>query len=325
MPRPRAADPVVWLLKRIGQSVFLIWLVASLVFLALRMVPGDPAELLLSQGGSAPTEAAVAALRARLGLDQPILTQYLANFAGLVQWDLGRSLLDGSSVSAEIARRLPRTLEVIAVSAVLSVIFGVTLGTLAALNRGGWFDRGALLVSAVLNSIPVFVSGTLIILVFSQLLKWLPAGGFVAFGQNPGRHVLLLMMPAVSIALGLSAVMLRITRSSVLDVLGNDHVRAARAKGIGEGRLIRRHVVYNALIPVVTVLGLNMGTLLGGTVLVEFTFNWPGLSGLLIGAVGARDYPMVMGVVLVISILFVLINLLVELIYALLDPRVMRA
>jgi len=198
-------------------------------------------------------------------------------------------------------------------------------GTYAALHRGGAFDRIASGVAALLLAVPVFVVGTLLILILAQWLRIMPAGGYVPFADNPGRHLALLALPALTIAKGLAAVLFRMTRASVLDALSRDHVRTARAKGLTPRRVLTRHVVRNALTPILTVLGLHMGTLLGGTVLVEYVFNWPGLSTPLLRAVEARDYPMVVGIVLTISGLFLLINLIMDLLYAALDPRIRAA
>jgi peptide/nickel transport system permease protein len=176
-----------------------------------------------------------------------------------------------------------------------------------------------------LQAVPVFVLGTLLVLCFAVLLRWMPAGGYVALAQDPGRHLLLLTLPALAIAKGLIAVVFRMTRAATLDSLSRDYVRTARAKGLSPARVLLRHVLRNALIPIVTVLALQMGTLLGGTVLVEYVFNWPGLSSPLLRAVEARDYPMVVGIVLTISVLFVALNLAMDLVYAALDPRIRRA
>jgi peptide/nickel transport system permease protein len=309
-------------LTRIAVALGLIWAVVTLVFLVIHFVPGDPAELLLSQGGVAPDPAAVAELREKLGLDRPILAQYVSHVGGLLQGDLGSSLLDDHSVAEEIALRLPRTLELIFAASLIAVLFGLPLGTLAALRSGGAIDRVLAGAAGLGLSIPVFVVGTIAILVFAQKLRWVPAGGFVPFARDPLQHLILLMMPASTIALGLGAVVFRVTRSSVLEVLERDYVRAAHAKGLKPSRIVLHHVLRNALIPVVTVVALHMGSLLGGTVLVEFVFNWPGLSGYLVRAVEQRDYPEVVGIVLVISIAFVVINLAVDLLYAVIDPRV---
>ena len=229
---------------------------------------------------------------------------------------------DESSIAEAIMRRLPRTLELIAAAALFGILIGVPAGTFAAIQRGGAFDRIASGLSALGMAIPVFVMGTLILLLFAQTLRWVPAGGYVAFEQNPWLHLKLLSMPAITIALHLAPVVFRITRASVLDVSTRDYVRTARAKGLGPRPILVRHVVRNALMPVVTVIGLQLGGLLGGTVLVEFVFNWPGLSGLLVESVSSRDYPEVVAIVLVISILFVGLNLLIDLLYGALDPRV---
>jgi peptide/nickel transport system permease protein len=313
-----------WLLRRSGVAVILVWVVASIVFLAIRLVPGDPATLLLSQGGVAPDPSAVVVLRGQLGLNQPIWTQYVESITAALSGNLGNSLQDGTPVTAEIVRRLPRTLELIGAAAVIAVLTGLPGGLAAALRRGGGFDRAASFASAVALAVPVFVTGTLIVLVFAQWLRWVPAGGYVPLAQDPGRHLLLLVMPAAAIGLGLSAATFRITRASVLDVSQKDYVRTARGKGVTRGRVVLHHVLRNALMPVVTVIGLQLGTLLGGTVLVEYVFNWPGLSGLLVDAVNARDYPEVEGIVLVISVLFVALNLLLDVLYAVLDPRISR-
>lgn len=314
-----------YLLRRVGLALLLVWVVATIVFMAIHLVPGDPAEILMSSAGATPDPAAVEALRERLGLNRPLGTQYLDFLAGLLRGDLGTSLVDDYPVLDEIGLRLPRTLELIASGTILAVLIGVPAGTWAALNRGGSFDRAASATAAFVLAIPVFVVGTLLVLLLAQTLRLMPAGGYVPFARNPGQHLLLLTLPAVAIAKGLTAVLFRMTRSSVLDVVAQDHVRTARAKGLGPGRVVLKHIVRNALSPVLTVLGLHMGALLGGTVLVEYVFNWPGLSTPLLRAVESRDYPMVVGIVLVVSTLFLTINLVVDLLRAALDPRIRTA
>jgi ABC-type dipeptide/oligopeptide/nickel transport system permease component len=311
-----------WLLRRLLTSVLLIWVVASIVFLAIRLVPGDPAELLLSQGGMAPDPAAVAELDDQLGLNRPVLVQYVDSLRRLAIGDLGRSLQDESPVAAEIAVRLPRTLELIGAAALIAVVLGIPGGLRAATGRDGAFDQASSFAAALAMAVPVFVVGTLMVLLFAQMLHWVPAGGYVPLARDPVRHLTLLAMPALTIALGLTASVFRMTRAAVLDEQRRDHVRTAWAKGLSPPRVMVRHVLRNALMPVVTVLALHLGTLLGGTVLVEYVFNYPGLSGLLVEGVNARDYPEVQGVVLVISVLFVALNLAVDVLYAVLDPRV---
>lgn len=313
---------LLWTVRRLGVSVLLVWIVATLVFLAIRAVPGDPAELLLSQGGMSPDPASVQELRDQLGLDRPVLAQYGTDMLRAMHGDLGQSIQDGTPVAESIGRRLPRTLELIGAGGLLAVLLGVPAGTLAAVWAGGWLDRVGSAAAGLAQAVPVFVLGTLLVLVFAQRLHWIAAGGYVAFAEAPGQHLLLLLMPALTIAAGLAAAVFRMTRSAVQEVAGRDWVRTARAKGVGPGRVLLHHMLRNALIPVVTVIALHLGGLLGGTVLVEYVFNWPGLSGMLVDAVSARDYPEVVGIILVISVLFVGLNLLVDLLYAALDPRV---
>jgi peptide/nickel transport system permease protein len=313
---------LVYLVKRLIISAGLVWLVATLIFLALYLVPGDPAEMLLSGGGVQPDRALVENLREKLGLHRPLMEQYLAYLGNLARFDLGVSFQDEAPVAAEVAKRLPRTLELILAAVVLALSIGMPIGIRAAIERNGPVDRAASYAASLFQSVPVFVIGTLFVLVFATKLRWVPAGGFVAFSANPSQHLLQLLMPSVTIAIPLSAVVFRMTRTAVLETLDREWVRTARANGLPESQVMRRHVVRNALGPVVTIVGLQMGTLLGGTVLVEYVFNWPGLSGYLVRAVEQRDYPEVRGIVLVISILFVMLNLIVDVLYAVIDPRV---
>ncbi len=311
-----------FLVRRILASLLLVWIVASIVFLAIHLVPGDPAELLLSAGGAAPDPVTVAELRDRLGLNLPLRTQYGHFLGGLLHGDLGTSLVDDYPVLDEIALRLPRTLELIVAATIIALAVALPTGTWAALHKGSAFDRIAAATAGLVLAVPVFVVGTLMVLALAQTLHLMPAGGYVPLAKAPGQHLLLLAMPAIAIAGGLSAVLFRMTRAAVLDVAGRDFVRTAWAKGLSPARVQIRHVLRNALSPVLTVLGLHMGALLGGTVLVEYVFNWPGLSTPLLAAVDARDYPMVVGIVLVTSTLFLVINLVMDLLYAVLDPRI---
>lgn len=313
-----------WFIRRIVQSVIMLWIVVSLVFLSIHFVPGDPVELLLSQDGAAPDPAMVAMVREQLGLNRPVLDQYLDKLGELARFDLGTSIVDFSLVATEIGKRLPRTLELIAAAAIISLLIGLPSGVLAASNPKSMFSRGAMFVAGAAQSIPVFVVGTLLVIVFAQLLGWLPAGGFVPFSRDPGKHMLLLIMPAATIAIGLSAVVFRITRSSMLEVLPQDFIRTARAKGVPARRVMIRHALRNALMPVITVFALQLGGLLAGTVLVETVFNWPGLSGMLVAGVNARDYPVVTGVIVVVAAFYIGLNLLVDIIYGLTDPRVRK-
>lgn len=312
---------MVWFVKRLLISILLVWIVGSVVFSIIYLVPGDPAELLLSQSGSAPDPATVAALRTQLGLDRPFLQQYLQAWTGFVHGNFGYSLRDEASVGAEIAKRLPRTFELIGAAALISALVGIPFGVAAALSRSMWIDRVLSAIAGLGISIPIYVVGTGILYLLAQYWRLVPAGGFVNFSEDPVQHLILLIMPATTIAVGLSATIFRITRTAVLEIALKDYIRTARAKGVSRPRTVIHHVVRNALLPITTVFGLQLGGLLGGTVLVEYVFNWPGLSSLLVSSVNYRDYPMVVGIIMTISIVFVLLNLLIDILYGVLDPR----
>jgi peptide/nickel transport system permease protein len=311
-----------WFAKRVGVSLLLIWMVATMVFAAIHVVPGDPAEIMLSEGGYAPDPAAVQQLREQLGLNKPILRQYWSWLDNLGHGNLGTSVLDGSPVGELIGLRLPRTLELIAAATVFAILIGLPLGTAAAIYQGSVLDRVLGSFAALFAGMPVFVTAALLIVLVSEQLRLVATGGYVPFAANPIEHIKLLCMPAFAIGLGLSAVLLRMTRAAVLDTMQRDYVRTARAKGAGPARILLHHILRNALMPVVTVLALHMGAMLGGTVLTEFVFNWPGISSMMVDAVNNRDYPVVVATLFVIAVLFVALNFVVDIIYGFLDPRV---
>ncbi|PRI11246.1 glutathione ABC transporter permease GsiC [Leucobacter massiliensis] len=303
----------------------LVLLVLTLIFSALHFVPGDPAVLLLSGGdGGAPSPEAVERVRQQLGLDQPLLQQYLHFLGSALTGDLGESFRTGQPVVEAIGARLPRTLQLIVFATLLAVASGVTLGALAA-RKGGRIDTLVTALSSIGVALPVFVFGAVLILVFSIKLGWFPAGGYVDFAQDPLGAIMSLTLPAVALAVGFSAQIARMTRSAVLEVQGQDWVRTASSIGLAPFTVFRKHVLRNSLTPVVTVIGIGFATLLGSTVLVERVFNYPGLSSLLVDGVTNRDYPVVQGIVIVIALLFILINIVVDLIYGVLDPRVRRS
>ena len=308
-----------YVLRRIMAAVLLMLGVASLVFLVLHLIPGDVAGII---AGERATPEQVASVRQVLGLDRPLSIQYLDWLSRLLRGDLGTSLVSGRSVLADLIQQLPRTVELMLCALAVAVVFGVPAGVLAAVRRGRVTD---LLVSSfgLLGlSVPSFVVGTLLALVLGVHLGWLPVSGFVPFDEEPVRHLQLLVMPSVALGLSMAGVILRMTRSTLLEVLGEDYIRTARAKGVAEWIVRYRHALRNAVIPVVSLIGVQAGTLLGGTVIIEFIFNWPGLSSLLIRAIFQRDAPLVQGVILLISGAFVLITLLVDLVNARLDPRI---
>lgn len=314
-----------FILKRMAMGVGLVLLVLTLIFSALQLVPGDPAVLLLSTGdGGAPSPEAVEKLREQLGLDQPLLTQYFSFLSGVFTGDLGESFRTSQPVLEAIGARLPRTLMLVVFATVLSIVIGVAVGAIAA-RRGGWVDTLVTALSSIGVALPVFVFGAVLILLFSITLKWFPAGGYVDPSKDLLGSIASLTLPAIALAVGFAAQIARMTRSAVLEVQTQDWVRTAKSIGLAPFTVFRRHVLRNSLTPVVTVVGIGFGTLLGSTVLVERVFNYPGLSSLLVDGVTTRDYPVVQGVVIVIALLFIAINIVVDIIYGILDPRVRRA
>jgi peptide/nickel transport system permease protein len=303
------------LLTLLGQ----VLIVATIVFLMLRLVPGDPARAIL---GETANEEQVATMRGRLGIDRPIWEQYVDWLGSALQLDLGDSIISGRSVSGDIADRIVNSLELIVLSVVLSLIIAIPLGTIAALRANRFTDFSLSSLAMLGLSLPSFVIGTVLVLVFGLKLGWIPQSRFVGWTDDPIAHLKLLILPSTTLAIGNAAVILRMTRSSMLEVLRQDYVRTARAKGLAEGRVIRAHTLRNAINPVVSIVGLEVATLLGGMVIVEQIFNWPGLSTLLMSGVLSRDYPVVQGVVLVIATLTIVINVVVDIMYAVLDPRI---
>lgn len=311
-----------FLIRRAVGAIAMLCAVATIVFSILQIVPGDPAELLLSSGGRNVTPEALANLREQMGLNQPVMSQYFAFVTDLVRFDFGTSIIDGSSISENIGARLPRTLELVLAATMIALLIAIPAGTYSALNAGGLFDRVASWISALFMSLPVFVVGTIFIYVFAQTLNILPAGGFVPFAQSPGQHLIALFLPALSVSLNLMAIIYRMVRGSVMETRSNDWVRTAKAKGLPWSKVVRRHILRNSLGPVITVVGIQLGVLLGSTVLVEYVYNWPGLSGMLVTAVEQRDFPVVRSIIMTVASIFILINLAVEIIYSLLDPRI---
>ncbi|HEX7039717.1 MAG TPA: ABC transporter permease [Trueperaceae bacterium] len=300
-----------YLLQRLVGVAVTVLFVAVTVFLMVRLLPGDPARVI---AGVLASQQDVERLRTRLGLDQPLWRQGVIFLGDLVQGDLGTSARTSNSVTVEIGARFPATLTLAFASTVLAVAIGVPLGTFAAVRAGRLAD---LLVSTVVLfgiSMPVYWLGLMLIIVFSIRLRWLPAAG----AEGP----LSLVLPAATLAFFSMAFIARITRSSMLEVLHQDYIRTAVAKGSTERSVVWRHALRNALAPVVTVIGLQFGELLGGAILTETVFAWPGLGRLLVDSIFARDYPTVQGLVIVFALLFALVNLAVDLFYGVIDPRV---
>ncbi len=305
---------LAYVLRRLVGTVPVLLGVTLVVFAMTWLTPGDPVVALLGESAQGITGAARDALRRELGLDRPWPVQYLEYVRGLAQGDLGMSVRSRRPVMREVLDRLPATAELALAGLAIAVVVGVSLGVAAALRKRTWVDALAIAVALVGVSVPVFWSGFLLMLVFSLELGWLPASG-----RGTLRH---LVLPALTVGIASAAFIARITRGAVLETLGQDYVRTARAKGVVERVVVVRHALRNALLPIVTVIGLQLGSLLGGAVLTETVFAWPGVGRMLVDAILARDLPLVQGSVLVVSLIFILINLVVDLSYAAINPRV---
>ena len=309
--------------RRLGFALVTLWLATLLVFAALLLIPGNPAQAIL---GIDATPADLEALEARLGLDKPPLERYLSWLGGVLRGDLGQSIRYETSISQLILARLGITLPIVVASLLLATLIAVPLGILAARRAGSPVDLGVSVASLVGIVLPSFWVGLMFIYIFIVWLKLpLPTSFPIGGWENPQRALLALVLPVLTVALASASFLVRLVRGSVLEVLSQDFIRTARAKGLTERVVLYKHALRNAALPVVTVLGLEFASLLIATVVVETVFGIPGLGSLSLTAISARDYPLVQGVVLVIAAFIVLMNLLVDLLYALLDPRVSYA
>ena len=300
-----------YLVRRLLRVIPVLLGVATLVFSLIHVIPRDPAQTILGDTGS---QEEVEVLRQQLGRDRPIIEQYLTFLGGFVQGDLGTSLRTNQSVTVMIAERIPATLELALASMICAVMFAIPLGVVAAVWRGTVIDYSAMTLALIAVSIPNFWLGPLLALIFGVELGWLPVSG-----RGTLAH---LIMPAVSLGTGLAAILARMTRATLLEELREQYVVAARARGASKTRAILSHAFRNSLIPVVTLVGLQFGVVLTGAVITETIFAWPGIGRLLIQSISFRDYPLVQGCVLMISIAYVGVNLLTDLVYGVLDPRI---
>jgi len=300
-------------------AVPVLLLVSLITFALMRFIPGDPSAAI---AGLAATPQQIENIRKDLGLDQPLLTQMARWYGGLLRGDMGRSILLGKDVVGATMERLPITLALSAYAMVLTLFFGLLSGIVAALRQNSWLDQAAMMFSMLGISVPNFFLGLLMIILFSVHLGWLPTGGYVPFTQDPWQWFRTSTMPAISLAMLQMGLLARITRSTMLEVLRQDYVRTARAKGLPERTVIFKHALANALIPITTVVGIIVSLLVSGAVVTETLFSIPGMGQLLTSAVLNRDYPMVQGGLLLVTAFLVLINIAVDVCYAMLDPRV---
>ncbi|HZI50215.1 MAG TPA: nickel ABC transporter permease [Terriglobia bacterium] len=302
---------IAFLLRRLALTIPVVWIVVTLVFALIHLVPGDPVAQMLGEG--APQQE-IQRMRHDLGLDRPLLEQYRTYILGLLRGDLGTSFRNQQSVAQSIAARYPATIELAFAAILISLAFAIPAGVISAVKRGTLLDRAIGVVSLFGVSLPNFALGPLLILVFSIVLGLLPVSG--------RGGVLHLVLPALTLGGALAAVTTRMVRASMLEEIGQDYIRTARAKGLPERVVLFRHALRNSLLPVVTILGLQAGALLAGAIITETVFAWPGLGRLTVQAINARDYPLLQGCILTISLSYILINLLTDAIYSVVDPRI---
>ena len=311
-----------WIGKRLVWAAFLAWGVATLIFIVINAIPGDPVAIILGDAGTSGYYDAAKELRQQLGLDRPLPVRYVRWFWGLLSGDLGRSLYTNAPVTRELANKMPRTLYLVLPSVFLGVLAGIPLGVFTARRRGTAWDGVTNTVGLLGYSLPVYVTGSLLAYVFGVRWRLLPVTGYVDPASDLTGFLRHGLLPILCLAGTVLPIAMRMTRTTMLEVLSEDYVRTALAKGLAPRAVVYRHGLRNALIPVIVVVGLQLGYLFGGTVLTELVFSWPGLSTYMFFGIFKRDYPVVQGVVLVLSLIYILVNLLIDLSYGLLDPRV---
>ena len=307
------------ILRRLLSIIPVMGIVAVCVFMMLHLAPGDPAAII---AGDNATPENIRDIRAKLGLDQPVWWQFLAWMGTLLQGDLGRSMFWGDTVFSLIAQRAAPTASLAATTLLVAVSLALALGVAAAARAGTWVDRLVMGFAALGFSVPVFVVGYFLIFVFAIQLRWLPVQGYTPISEGVAPWLRNLVLPSVALGLAYVALIARITRATMLDVLAEDYMRTARAKGVAVRPMLFKHALKNAAVPIVTVIGNGVALLIGGVVITETVFNIPGIGRLVVDAIARRDYPIIQGVILVFSGVYVLVNLAVDLSYSLFDPRV---
>jgi len=310
---------IAYVFRRLLSLIVSCFLISVLVFVVMRVIPGDPAQIML---GTEADPETLSALRAQLGLDRPIYVQYGAWVHGILTGHLGQSLRYHVPISGLIAARLAVTVPLAILAMLIAVAIGLPAGIYAAIHRGGPGDYGVIALSQAGLSIPSFWLGILLMLAFSLKLRWLPTGGFVPWSESFGGAIQSLLLPAAALGVIRAAVVARLGRSSFLEVMGRDYIRTARGKGVREVVVVWKHALRNSLIPIVTVLGMQFASLLAGAIIIENVFYLPGLGRLAFQAIGQRDLPVVQDIVVLVAILVVSMNLIVDLAYAILDPRI---
>lgn len=300
-----------YILQRVFSGIIVLLGLSIFAFALLHLIPGDPAKLML---GEKATAEQIANLREQLGLNEPLLSQYLQYVEGLFTGDMGNSYKTGRPVLTELMERFPATAKLALSATAVAILLGIALGILAARYKGTILDRMLMVIATVGFSLPSFWCGLIVIMVFAVQLGWLPIAGGTGWRD--------LILPAVTLGMLQSTIIIRLTRSTMIEVLENEYIRTARAKGLEESVIMLRHAFRNVMVPVITVLGLQIASLMGGAIIMEQVFNWPGLGTLSISAISARDFPIIQGSIMFIGFIYVIVNLIVDLLYVLIDPRI---
>jgi peptide/nickel transport system permease protein len=308
-----------YIMKRLGMLIPVLIGICTIVFFLISLIPGDVVDILL---GTSATPEAEAALREKLGLNQPLFLRYLEWMYNAIQFDFGESIRTGKPVIEEFLFRLPATLQLAGLSMLISLAIGIPFGIIAAIKKDSWVSHVVSVLSMLGISVPAFWMGTMLILFLSLNLRLLPPGGYIAFSEDPIGNLKMMLLPAFTLGSSMSAVVMRMTRSAMLEVIGQDYMKTALAKGVTPNLYRYKHAFKNALIPVLTVIGIQAGYLLGGAVIIEEVFSLPGVGRLALQAIYQRDYPLVQVTVFMFSLGFVLVNLLVDIVYAYIDPRI---
>jgi peptide/nickel transport system permease protein len=310
---------LAYIARRLASTVLVMGIVGVFVFLLLHLSPGDPAAII---AGDNATPEQIAGIRQRLGLEDPLPVQFLRWAGAVVQGDLGISIFSNEPVMKLIGQRIEPTLSLALTTLIVAVTLAVTFGVLAAWRVGSWIDRSLMVVSVLGFSVPVFVVGYMLIYVFAITLRWLPVQGYSPIEDGFGPWIERLILPSIALGLAYVALIARITRTAMLDVLAEDYIRTAKAKGVGTRPMLLKHALKNAGVPIITVIGIGVALLIGGVVITETVFNIPGVGRLVVDAISKRDYPIIQGVILLFSGVYVVVNLMVDLTYTFLDPRI---
>jgi peptide/nickel transport system permease protein len=310
---------LAYLARRLASTVVVMGIVGVFVFMLLHLSPGDPAAIIAGDNAS-PEQ--IASIRQRLGLEDPLPVQFLRWSGAVLQGDLGISIFSNEPVMKLIGQRIEPTVSLALTTLIIAVTLAVSFGVLAAWRAGSWIDRALMVVSVLGFSVPVFVVGYILIYLFAITLRWLPVQGYAPIADGFGPWIERLVLPSIALGLAYVALIARITRTAMLDVLAEDYIRTAKAKGVATRPMLLKHALKNAGVPIVTVIGIGVALLIGGVVITETVFNIPGVGRLVVDAISKRDYPIIQGVILLFSGVYVVVNLMVDLTYTFLDPRI---